>query len=280
VELAGSENKLAESLGHNREIARLLGLVEEGIGNRELELAETGKKLSLTTVSLEKIQKDLLDTINESTQRKNEIEVLSSQLLSEKSEISTLQARLSNATSSLAQCERDLVEARATAKLRKEEIDSLSVQLLKERGQVSSLKHEVDSRSKKMKDLEARIAHLEKKYWDTVSQEEGMKKDLEKRQVEKTVENETLKQSVTTLERQISNSDVTQLLKSKDELTTVYLSLKRQYKQKEDELQKTEREKDEFRRRLAIYDHKFEPSAYDKTFGLRGKALTPGRMLD
>jgi len=279
VELAGSENKLAESLGHNREIARLLGLVEEGIGNRELELAETGKKLSLTTVSLEKIQKDLLDTINESTQRKNEIEVLSSQLLSEKSEISTLQARLSNATSSLAQCERDLVEARATAKLRKEEIDSLSVQLLKERGQVSSLKHEVDSRSK-MKDLEARIAHLEKKYWDTVSQEEGMKKDLEKRQVEKAVENETLKQSVTTLERQISNSDVTQLLKSKDELTTVYLSLKRQYKQKEDELQKTEREKDEFRRRLAIYDHKFEPSAYDKTFGLRGKALTPGRMLD
>jgi len=221
-----------------------------------------------------------LDTINESTQRKNEIEVLSSQLLSEKADISALQARLSNATSSLAQCERDLVEARATAKLRKEEIDSLSVQLLKERGQVSSLKHEVDSRSKKMKDLEARIAYLEKKYWDTVSQEEGMKKDLEKRQIEKAVENETLKKNVTTLERQISNSEVTQLLKSKDELTTVYLSLKRQYKQKEDELQKTEREKDEFRRRLAIYDEKFEPSAYDKTFGLRGKALTPGRMLD
>jgi len=272
VELAGSENKLADTLGHNREISRLLGLVEEGITSKDLELSETGQKLSLTTTSLETAQRDLLEAISESKLRKDEIEVLNNQLRCERAEVSALQARLNNATASLAKAERELVEVRTTCRLRKEEIDSLTQQLLKEKGQVSSLKNEVDVKNQKMKDLEARIVALEKKHLETVSQGESVKKDLERRQREKMVENESLKKNLECLERKARNNDANQILKSKEVLESSYKSLQRQYQAKEDELERIERVKEEYRQRLAVYDEKFEPGCVDKTFGLRGKA--------
>ena len=69
--------------------------------------------------------------------------------------------------------------------------------------QVSSLKYEVDSRKKTSKDLEARIAQAEKRHWETVSQSETTKKDLEKKQVEKFSECQDLRKTVDHLERKV-----------------------------------------------------------------------------
>merc|ERR1712179_616791 len=123
-----------------------------------------------------------------------------------------------------------------------------------------------------MKDLEARIVQLEKKHWETVSQGESMKKDLERLQHEKAMENDSLKKHLEALERKARNNDANQILKSKEVLESSYKSLQRQYQVKEDELDRIEREKGEYRQRLAVYDQSFEPCGGDKTFGLRGKA--------
>ena len=72
--------------------------------------------------------------------------------------------------------------------------------------QVSSLKHEVDSRKKTSKDLETRIAHVEKRHRDTIVASEGTKKDLEKKHVEKVIESESMRKTVETLERKVAAS--------------------------------------------------------------------------
>lgn len=268
-ELAGSENKLVESLGHSREIGRLLGLVETGIGSKDDELKVTGDKLSTTSASLERAQKDLIIAIGESRQRKEDLEVLQNQLRSEKAEVSALQARLNNATLTLQQVEREIIEARSTSALRKEEIDSLSLLLIKEKEQVSSLRYEVESRTTQLKGLEARIEQLETRHHETVSQGEVVKADLERREIEKVIENESLKKTLGTLERKARHSDAGQLQKAKDVLETTYRTLQRQYQAKEDELDNIEREKEEYREKLACYDPKFGPSSYEKKWGLK-----------
>ena len=48
-ELVGSERKVAESLGHSREIGRLLELVELDMGRKGEELRDTGEKLAITS---------------------------------------------------------------------------------------------------------------------------------------------------------------------------------------------------------------------------------------
>ena len=48
-ELVGNERKVAESLGHSREIGRLLELVELDMGRRGEELRDTGEKLAITS---------------------------------------------------------------------------------------------------------------------------------------------------------------------------------------------------------------------------------------
>jgi len=271
AELGGTERKLAEGLGHSREIGRLLGLVELDLDVKGGQLKETGEKLALTSASLEQTKADLMESMGESRKRKDEIEVLNGKLRSEKAECAALQARLESANSSLAQLQRDLSEARGTSKVRKDEIESLSMQLLREKGQVSSLKYEVDTRKKTTKDLESKLVALERRHWEAAGRAEDTKKDLERKHVDKVVENESLKKTVENLERKARNSDAATILKSKEVLEGVYKSLQRQFQAKEDDLMKVERERDEYRERLALYDSSFEPSSIDKTFGLRGK---------
>ena len=71
--------------------------------------------------------------------------------------------------------------------------------------------------------------------------------------------------------------DIKVIQKSEEVLESSYKSLQRQYQTKEDELAKSEREKEEFRKRLAVYDHVYQPSHGHNTLGLRGKAV---RMED
>ena len=70
--------------------------------------------------------------------------------------------------------------------------------------QVSSLKYEVDTRKKTAKDLEAKLVGMERRHWEAAGRAEDTKKDLERKHVDKVVENESLKKTVENLERKVS----------------------------------------------------------------------------
>ena len=69
--------------------------------------------------------------------------------------------------------------------------------------QVSSLKYEVDTRKKTTKDLESKLVALERRHWEAAGRAEDTKKELERKHVDKVVENESLKKTVENLERKV-----------------------------------------------------------------------------
>ena len=68
---------------------------------------------------------------------------------------------------------------------------------------MSSLKYEVDTRKKTTKDLEAKLVALERRGWEAAGRAEETKKDLERKHLDKVVENESLKKTVENLERKV-----------------------------------------------------------------------------
>ena len=68
---------------------------------------------------------------------------------------------------------------------------------------MSSLKYEVDTRKKTTKDLESKLVALERRHWEAAGRAEDTKKELERKHVDKVVENESLKKTVENLERKV-----------------------------------------------------------------------------
>ena len=107
------------------------------------------------------------------------------------------------------------------------------------------MKYEVDTRKKTAKDLEVKLVALERRHWESAGRAEDTKKELERKHVDKVVENESLKKTVENLERKVRlkrvithtqfdlrqarNSDAATILKSKEVLEGVYKSLQRQF---------------------------------------------------
>ena len=68
---------------------------------------------------------------------------------------------------------------------------------------MSSLKYEVDTRKKTAQDLEAKLVALERRHYEAAGRAEDTKKDLERKHLDKVVENESLKKTVENLERKV-----------------------------------------------------------------------------
>ena len=73
---------------------------------------------------------------------------------------------------------------------------------------MSSLKYEVDTRKKTTKDLESKLVALERRHWEAAGRAEDTKKELERKHVDKVVENESLKKTVENLERKVRSETV------------------------------------------------------------------------
>ena len=65
------------------------------------------------------------------------------------------------------------------------------------------MKYEVDTRKKTAQDLEAKLVALERRHYEAAGRAEDTKKELERKHLDKVVENESLKKTVENLERKV-----------------------------------------------------------------------------
>ena len=172
-ELLSNEKKLEESMGHTREVSKLINIIERAIKEKEEEIASLKTRLSVTRESLSKTEASLSASQSTSWERKEEVEKLTHQFTKEKAEVKLLKSQLASLQS-------ELTETRATSWKRKEELDSLNKQVIAERAQVRSLNAAVEYKDKASKELEERIDEIRKIHFNREKESQNEKKELER----------------------------------------------------------------------------------------------------
>ena len=204
------------------------------------------------------------------------------QLANEKTEVRLLKSQLDSANKQLASLHSDLSETRATAWKRKEEIEALNAQMTTEKAEVKSLRATINYKDKNTKDLEDQIDDLRKIHWNKEKEAESARRDLERKNFQQYEETEKLRRSL--VETEAKAKDPEKLRRAHEDLERVYASLQHQYQAsenifilnilklfkfysqiKEDELERTMVELEEYRSKLNNYDSGYFPNCKVKT---------------
>ena len=139
------------------------------------------------------------------------------------------------------------------------------------------MKATISYKDKATKELEERMDDLRKLHWDKEKASESVRRDLERKSYEQYEEAEKLRRSLTDAEFRAKSPE--KLRRAHEDLERVYASLQHQYqvglnigflinqvlKMKEDELERTATELEEYKAKLNNYDHRYFPNCKTKT---------------